>query len=91
MNRLPFLDMPNRYELVALLRRLVHDEKKCIMFSTHELDIALSMCDSIALLDTPNLSCLTASEMQKSGYIDRLFQNENIRFDSLCGTMILKQ
>ena len=86
-----FLDMPNRYELVALLRRLVHDEKKCIMFSTHELDIALSMCDSIALLDTPNLSCLTASEMQKSGYIDRLFQNENIRFDSLCGTMILKQ
>lgn len=22
-----FLDMPNRYELVALLRRLVHDEK----------------------------------------------------------------
>lgn len=83
-----FLDMPNRYELVALLRRLVHDEKKCIMFSTHELDIALSMCDSIALLDTPNLSCLTASEMQKSGYIDRLFQNENIRFDSLCGTMI---
>ena len=34
-----FLDMPNRYELVALLRRLVHDEKKCIMFSTHELDI----------------------------------------------------
>ena len=23
-----FLDMPNRYELVALLRRLVHDEKK---------------------------------------------------------------
>ena len=65
--------------------------KKCIMFSTHELDIALSMCDSIALLDTPNLSCLTASEMQKSGYIDRLFQNENIRFDSLCGTMILKQ
>ena len=86
-----FLDMPNRYELVALLRRLVHDEKKCIMFSTHELDIALSMCDSIALLDTPNLSCLTASEMQKSGYIDRIFQNENIRFDSLCGTMILKQ
>ena len=61
------------------------------MPNRYELVIALSMCDSIALLDTPNLSCLTASEMQKSGYIDRLFQNENIRFDSLCGTMILKQ
>ena len=83
-----FLDMPNRYELVALLRRLVHDEKNVSCSRHNELDIALSMCDSIALLDTPNLSCLTASEMQKSGYIDRLFQNENIRFDSLCGTMI---
>lgn len=37
-----FLDMPNRYELCTLLRRLAHDEGKCIFFSTHELDIALT-------------------------------------------------
>ena len=85
------MDKMSDGECQRVMLARVHDEKKCIMFSTHELDIALSMCDSIALLDTPNLSCLTASEMQKSGYIDRLFQNENIRFDSLCGTMILKQ
>ena len=30
-----FLDMPNRYELVTLLRRLSHDAGKCIVFSTH--------------------------------------------------------
>jgi iron complex transport system ATP-binding protein len=85
-----FLDMPNRYELVALLRRLAHDEGKCILFSTHELDIALSMCDAIALFDTPHLRCLPVSEMRKSGYIDKLFHNDNIRFDSLGGTIVLK-
>ena len=64
-----FLDMPNRYELVALLRRLVHDEKNVSCSRHMNLTSRCPMCDSIALLDTPNLSCLTASEMQKSGYI----------------------
>ena len=30
-----FLDLPNRYELCTLLRRLAHDHRKCILFSTH--------------------------------------------------------
>ena len=48
-----FLDMPNRYELCTLLARLAHEENKCILFSTHELDIALSLADAIALIDPP--------------------------------------
>ena len=49
-----FLDMPNRYELCTLLARLAHEENKCILFSTHELDIALSLADAIALIDHPS-------------------------------------
>ncbi len=86
-----FLDMPNRYELVALLRRLAHDEGKCVLFSTHELDIAMLLCDSIALFDTPRLVCLPTDEMRTGGYIDRLFQNDTIRFDAASGTIAMKQ
>lgn len=86
-----FLDMPNRYELVALLRHLAHDDGKCVLFSTHELDIAMLLCDSIALFDTPHLRCLPTDEMRKSGYIDRLFQNDDIRFDAANGTITMKQ
>ena len=68
-----FLDMPNRYELCRLLQRLAHDEQKTIIFSTHELDIATKMCDSIALIDTPKLLHLPAAEMVASGAIERLF------------------
>ena len=68
-----FLDMPNRYELCRLLQRLAHDENKTIIFSTHELDIATKMCDSIALIDTPKLLHLPAAEMVASGAIERLF------------------
>ena len=68
-----FLDMPNRYELCRLLQRLAHDEQKAIIFSTHELDIASKMCDSIALIDTPHLLHQSAAEIVAGGAIERLF------------------
>ena len=68
-----FLDMPNRYELCRLLQRLAHDEQKAIIFSTHELDIASKMCDSIALIDPPHLLHQSAAEIVAGGAIERLF------------------
>lgn len=58
-----FLDLPNRYRLVELLGELAHSRNKCIIFSTHELDIALRRTDRIALLADCTLTNLTAEEM----------------------------
>jgi iron complex transport system ATP-binding protein len=77
-----FLDLPNRYELCTLLGRLAHEENKCVIFSTHELDIALSLSDSIALVDTPRLVHRPTSEMIASGDIERLFDSQHISFDA---------
>lgn len=68
-----FLDMPNRYELCTLLGRLAHEHGKCILFSTHELDIALSLTDNIALINSPELICSSSAEMKETGYIEQLF------------------
>lgn len=85
-----FLDMPNRYELCTLLFRLAHDEGKCILFSTHELDIALSLADAIALIDPPQLACMTTADMRQSGYIERLFRNDSVIFDAKSGNITVK-
>ena len=85
-----FLDLPNRYELAVLLRRLAHEERKCILFSTHDLDIALSLCDAVALIDTPQLHLLPADEMIRSGCIERLFAGENACFDAATRTVRLR-
>jgi iron complex transport system ATP-binding protein len=77
-----FLDLPNRYELCTLLSRLAHDEGKLILFSTHELDIALTLADSIALVDTPRLVHMPTTEMISSGNLERLFNSEHISFDA---------
>ena len=85
-----FLDMPNRYELCTLLRRLAHEEQKCILFSTHELDIALELCDSIALISPPQLHLLPTDEMVKSGHIERLFTSGIVNFDPATRSVSIK-
>lgn len=77
-----FLDLPNRYELCLLLRRLAKEKGKCIVFSTHDLDIALSLCDFLMLIDNPQLYTMPTRDMVSEGHIERLFRNEAVTFDA---------
>lgn len=85
-----YLDMPNRYELCTLLGRLAHQENKCVIFSTHELDIALTLADNIALVDTPQLLYMPTDEMIASGSIERLFDSPYVQFDAATRSIRLR-
>lgn len=78
-----FLDLPNRYEIVALLRKIAHEKNKLILFSTHELDIALDMSDRIALIFEEKIYNKNVTEMINSGLIQRLFHSPGYSFDRL--------
>ena len=80
-----FLDMPARYELCALLRRLAREESKCILFSTHELDIAMRICDRVAVVDTPALHVAAPAEVASRGIVARLFRGVDAGVDDLLG------
>lgn len=69
------LDLNNRVEIMKLLRRLAHTENKAILVSTHELDLALQMADSIWLADK-NQSILTGipEDLILNGTFDDVFQ-----------------
>lgn len=67
-----FLDLPTRFELAKLLKRLTI-EGKTIIFSTHELDIALKFADNIALVHNQKLIILPASQMASSQLLSSAF------------------
>ena len=67
------------------------DEPPSILVSTLELDIALSLCDSIALIDPPVLRYLPTPDMACSGYIERLFSNSFVTFDTESGTIKVRK
>ena len=68
-----FLDLPGKYAVASLLAKLAHSAGKTIVFSTHDLDIALENADGIALLDTPGLIHGSCTDILRSGAIGRVF------------------
>ena len=68
-----FLDLPARYELVELLKRLAHEESKLILFSTHELDIAMKLADRIALIADGDLYYQSPEQLRESGILKDKF------------------
>lgn len=68
-----FLDYPNRRDLCSLLAGLAHDEGKTVLCSTHELEIALGMCDFAMLLDGERLEFMPVAAMVESGRIGEVF------------------
>lgn len=70
-----FLDIPTRFEICRLLQRLAHEEGKCILFSTHDLDAAMPVCDSVAVISDRTITKLPTAEIRRQGIIERLFVN----------------
>lgn len=68
-----FLDLPGKYALAHLLRNLARTGDKTVIFSTHDLDIALESADEIVLLDSPRLIHGTCEEILASGILAEVF------------------
>lgn len=83
-----FLDQPGRYGLCRLLGRLAHEQNKCIVFSTHEIDVAFELCDSIALIIPPDMKCMSAAELSHSGLMEEHFSTDFVVFDPLLNRMV---
>ena len=67
-----FLDIPTRFEVCRLLANLAHKEGKCILFSTHDLDSAMPVCDSVAIIDGGTLRKFPTAEA--AAEIERIFR-----------------
>lgn len=68
-----FLDLPGRFELASMLRTLAHDHHRCIIFSTHELDLALSCADMIAIIGDNTIYNMNIHAVRESKIITKLF------------------
>ena len=77
-----FLDLPNKYEICLLLKRLAHQQGKCIIFSTHDLSIAIELCDTLAMIEGGKFHHGTADMLIESGRMQSLFRSTQIEFDA---------
>lgn len=85
------LDIPNRVEIMLLLRKLTHENHKSVLVSTHDLDLAMQLADEIWLLEKDNpIVCTTPEEAISSGIINDCFGNEAVEFHPDFGRFVIK-
>lgn len=75
------LDLYHKVRLFKLLKNLCEEHNKCILFSTHDLDLALQLSHEIMLLKDEHFYHDTTENLIKEGVFDRFFDTDDIVFD----------
>ena len=77
-----FLDFPSKVEVMQLLRRLAHDMQKTIFMSTHDLELALQVADTLWLMERGKLNVGTPRHLADEGLLSKFIEREGIAFDA---------
>jgi iron complex transport system ATP-binding protein len=81
-----FLDLPSRYGIVSLLRRLTREKGKCVIYSTHDLDTAINEADRIWLMTGDGISEGAPEDLMLSGVLARAFESPMLSFSITDGS-----
>ena len=89
-----FLDYPSKVEVLQLLRRISREAKKTIFLSTHDVELALLLADTIWLMRRQEsgdrsqetgvegpVTIGSPEELAASGDLGRFIERQNIVFD----------
>ena len=77
-----FLDLPGRVEIMALLRRHAKKTGKIVLFSSHDLELSLVLAGQLWIVHEGQLLYGTSEALVSDGVIKRVFDNDEVSFDS---------
>lgn len=86
-----FLDLPNRFGIMRLLNELAATKDKTIIFSTHDLSIAMQEVDKIWLMHENKILTGAPEDLIINKGFFKLFENPQLSFDIRNGDIRLKR
>ncbi|MDT0690242.1 ABC transporter ATP-binding protein [Salegentibacter sp. F188] len=75
------LDLYHKAYVLKLLKDLTRKTRKAIVFASHEINLAIQLCDKIILMQQDNIQMGTPGELLKSGAFSEIFPSDVILFD----------
>lgn len=81
-----FLDLPSRYSIVGLLKKLTREKGKCVIYSTHDLDTAINEADRVWLMTGTDISEGAPEDLMLSGILAGAFESPLLSFSQTAGT-----
>ncbi|MBO0322436.1 ABC transporter ATP-binding protein [Muricauda sp. CAU 1633] len=80
------LDLYHKVQILKLLQQLAHKSQKTIVFTTHEIDLAIQLCDKILILDGDTNPFGDPCELIEQKHFEQLFPSEMVQFDTKTGS-----
>lgn len=84
------LDLLHKVSLLKLLKQLTEKTGKSILYSTHDLDLALQLSDEVIVMTSEDVIQNTPALLREMDIFNRLFTDKNIYFDNAKGGFIIK-
>ena len=84
------LDMYHKAQVLQLLKQLSRQTKKAIVFATHEINLALQLCDQMILMKENQILQGSPQELIQKGAFDDIFPSDLIVFDSTSQSFRIK-
>ena len=83
------LDLLHKVSLLKLLKKLTHETQKCILFSTHDIDMAIQLSDEMIIMTPETVVQDEPCNLITKGSFNTLFKDEHIIFDSEKGKFLI--
>jgi iron complex transport system ATP-binding protein len=80
------LDMYHKAYILKLLQKLTKETGKTILFSSHEIDLAIQLCDTMIVMQKDNVVCDQPCKLIEKGVFETLFPKDLISFDNKTGS-----
>ena len=84
------LDLLHKATLLKLLKKLSSETNKCILFSTHDIDLAIQLADEIIVITPTKIVQDNPNKLIENNVFNDLFDNEFIKFDIQIGKFIVE-
>ena len=84
------LDLLHKVVLFKLLKKLTQETEKCILFSTHDIDMAIQLSDEMIIITPENTVQDQPCNLILKGSFNTLFKDEHIVFDNEKGKFVIR-
>ncbi len=85
------LDLSHKVHILKLLQELAHINQKTVLFTTHEIDLAIQLCDKMLILDGKENPFGEPCKLIEQGCFSALFSSELVEFDEKTGSFRVKK
>ena len=83
------LDIYHKAYILKLLKKIAKSTQKTVLFSTHEIDLAIQLCDKIIVMNTDEIVIDSPENLIAKGSFSKLFPEDIINFDQNTGSFRL--